>query len=138
VAETPFVIELTNRFNRGADPGPTGALGFEKAKSHMPVLKPRSMLVTFRVSAEEHEQLAQSCLKSGARSIADFVRAAALQQADVLNAPGGNLSGDLMTLSKGLRELDVMLGESRKRIRTVLGPIPQGTERVLRPTSRES
>jgi hypothetical protein len=103
----------------------------------MPVLKPRSMLVTFRVSAEEHEQLAQSSLKSGARSIADFVRAAALQKADALNAPGGNLSGDLMTLSKGLRELDVILGESRKRIRNVLGPVSPSAERTGRLTFRE-
>ncbi len=94
----------------------------------MPVLKPRSMLVTFRVSAEEHDRLAQSSWKSGARSIADFVRAAALQKAEAVNAPGGNLSGDLLTLSKGLRELDVILGESRKKIRSVLGPAPRAGE----------
>jgi hypothetical protein len=86
------------------------------------------MLVTFRVSAEEHEELAQSCLKSGARSIADFVRAAALQKAEAFQFPGGNLSGDLMTLSKGLRELDAILGETRKKIRNVLGPVPRAGE----------
>src|SRR5215471_2823571 len=94
----------------------------------MPVLKPRSMLVTFRVSPEEHEELAQSSVKSGARSIADFVRAAALQKAEAFQLPGGNLSGDLMTLSKGLRELDVVLADMRKKIRNVLGPVPRVSE----------
>lgn len=97
----------------------------------MPVLRPRSMLVTFRVSAEEHQQLAQSCLKSGARSIADFVRAAALQKAGALDLPGGSLSGDLMTLSKALRELDGILSETRRRIRAVLGPAPRPSEHGL-------
>jgi len=87
--------------------------------------------VTFRVSAEEHEELAQSCVKSGARSIADFVRAAALQRADAFHSPGGNLSGDLMTLSKGLRELDAVLGETRKKIRNVLGPVPRVSEHAM-------
>jgi hypothetical protein len=50
------------------------------------------MLVALRVSAAEHEKLAQSCLKTGSRSVADFVRAAALQKAEALNAPGGNLT----------------------------------------------
>ena len=95
------------------------------------------MLVTFRVSREEHEQLARACFATGARSIADFVRAAALQKAEALNIPGGNLSGDLMTLSKGLRELDVILGETRKRIRNVLGPVPRTSESAGHSTLRE-
>jgi len=94
----------------------------------MGVLKRRSVLITFRVSAEEHEQLEASCLKCGARSISDFVRVAALQKVQMLYGPAGGLSGDLMTLSKGLRELDVVLGDVRKRIRTVLGPIPRTNE----------
>lgn len=94
----------------------------------MGVLKRRSVLVTFRVSAEEHEQLEVSCLKCGARSISDFVRVAALQKVQMLYGPAGGLSGDLMTLSKGLRELDTVLGEVRKRIRAVLGPIPRAAE----------
>jgi hypothetical protein len=95
------------------------------------------MLVTFRVSAEEHEELAQSCVKSGARSIADFVRAAALQKAEASHSSGGNLSGDLMTLSKGLRELDAILGETRKKIRNVLGPVPRVSEHALHGGSTE-
>jgi len=86
------------------------------------------MLVAFRVSEEEHEQLAASCLRCGARSISDFVRVAALQRVEMLNSPGGGLSSDLMTLSKGLLELDLLLGGARKKIRNVLGPIPRTQE----------
>jgi hypothetical protein len=103
----------------------------------MPVLKPRSMLVTFRVSGEEHEELRQSCIKSGARSIADFVRAAALQKAEAFQFPGGNLGGDLITLSKGLRELDGILGETRKKIRNVLGPVPRESHHATHGGSSE-
>lgn len=83
-------------------------------------------MVTFRVSAEEYEALTKSCIECGARSIADFARAAALQKVQNLHVPAGNLSGDLMTLTKGLRELDIVLGDIRKRIRRVLGPAAEG------------
>jgi hypothetical protein len=86
------------------------------------------MLVTFRVSAEEHEELQASCLRCGARSISEFVRVAALQKVQMMYGPPAGLSGDLMTLTQGLRELDLMLGDIRKRIRSVLGPIPRGSE----------
>ncbi len=88
----------------------------------MVVLKRRSVLVTFRVSAEEHEGLKRACLKCGARSIADFARAAALQKVHTLQAPEGNIAGDLMTVSEALRDLDTILADTRGRIRAVLGP----------------
>jgi hypothetical protein len=89
----------------------------------MVVLKRRSMMVTFRVSSEEHEALTKSCEECGSRSIAEFARSAVLQRMQSLRAPSGNLTGDLMTLSKGLRELDVSLANVRKRIRGILGPV---------------
>lgn len=92
----------------------------------MVVLRRRSRLVTFRVSAEEYGALTQSCIDCGARSIADFARMAALQRVQTSHVPAGNLSGDLTTLSKGLRQLDLELGDLRKRIRTVLGPTGSG------------
>lgn len=92
----------------------------------MVVLKRRSVLVTFRVSQEEHEGLKRACLKGGARSIADFARAAALQKVHTSQAPEGNISGDLMTVSEGLRDLDASLTDMRKRIRAVLGPVIRG------------
>ena len=66
--------------------------------------------------------LMESCVSSGARSVADFARAAVLQRAQMLNAQSGTLSGDLTTLGESLGELDAMLILARKRIRDVLGP----------------
>jgi len=119
--------------------GLTGSGNGIESETPMVVLKRRSMLVTFRVSAEEHEELAKSCLECGARSIAEFARVAALQKVQMMHAPTGNLSGDLMTISKGLRELDISLADMRKRIRSVLGPtsLVRGRENERSATARE-
>jgi hypothetical protein len=89
----------------------------------MVVLKRRSMLVTFRVSSDEHAALTKSCMESGARSIADFARAAVLQRVQTLHAPSGDITGDLTTLSKSLRELDTHMAILRRRILAILGPV---------------
>jgi hypothetical protein len=89
----------------------------------MVMLKRRSRVVTFRVSPEEYDALTKSCFDCGERSIADFARAAALQRIKTLDTPPLNLSGDLMTLTTALRELDLSLAEIRVRIRGILGPV---------------
>jgi hypothetical protein len=89
----------------------------------MVVLKRRSMLVTFRVSSDEHAALTKSCMESGARSIADFARAAVLQRVQTLHAPSGDITGDLTTLTKSLRELDTHMATLRRRILAILGPV---------------
>jgi hypothetical protein len=89
----------------------------------MVVLKRRSMMVTFRLSSEEHEALTKACMECGARSIADFARAAVLQKMQSLRTPSGTIAGDLMSISKGLRQLDHSLGNLRKQIRSILGPV---------------
>jgi len=88
----------------------------------MVVLSRRSRLVTFRVSTNEYDNLRKSCLECGARSVAEFSRSAVLQTVKRLHVPDASLSGDLATLSKDLRELDLILADMRKRIRGVLGP----------------
>src|SRR5689334_7880962 len=88
----------------------------------MAILKRRSRLVTFRVSADELEAIQQCCMVSGARSVAEFARVAALQKAHMMNDEPGTLSGDLSRLSKQLRGIDASLAELRLRIRGVLGP----------------
>jgi len=95
---------------------------------NMLVMKRRSRLVTFRVSAEEHDTLMRSCVASGARSIADFARASVLHSSQRMDTPTATLSGDLTTLSKSLGELDASLSEIRKRIRGVLGMPLDGAE----------
>jgi len=89
----------------------------------MVVLKRRPMMVTFRLTSEEHEAMTKCCVESGARSLADFARAAVLQRMQSLRTPAGTITGDLMTLSKGLRQLDSSLGHLRKQIRGLLGPV---------------
>ena len=88
----------------------------------MTVLQKRSQLVAFRVSAEEYGTLLKSCVESGARSVADFARAAVLQRAQVIDSQAGTLHGDLTTVARTLAELDTTLDLVRKRIRDVLGP----------------
>lgn len=87
----------------------------------MPLLKRRSRLVTFRVSADEYEALAGCCMAVGARSIAEFARLAVLQHVQAQRMQSGSLSGDLATVSRVLSELDVSLADTRRRIRAVLG-----------------
>lgn len=109
----------------------------------MAILKRRSQLVTFRVSAEEHHALVKSCIASGARSMAEFARASVLQRAQMLETgsgalKAGHLSGDLITLSEALGELDAALIQMRKRIRSVLGPsVPSEHETVEQETVEE-
>ena len=93
----------------------------------MVILKRRSRLVTFRLSADEHDALTQTCMAVGARSVADFVRAAVLR--DVLREPAGSFMGDLSTLSTSLKDLDTSLIDMRKAIRGVLGPVEPKRER---------
>ena len=104
----------------------------------MVILKRRSRIVTFRVSAEEHDVLMESCVSSGARSIAEFARAAALQKAQMLDVLAGTLSGDLTTLSHALIELDESLTDIHKRIRGVLGPRRQAEGRSRQGERQES
>lgn len=88
----------------------------------MVVLTRRSKLISFRVSAEEHEALSKSCIASGARSVAEFARSAVLQK--IQEGQPGTLKGDLATLSRALAELDTTLLDMHKTIRGVLGPPP--------------
>jgi hypothetical protein len=94
----------------------------------MPVLRNNSRIVTFRVSSEEYEVLARSCMGSGARSLSEFARTAVFDRIEALSAPRLTLHSDLNTLGKALGELDVALREASRRISRLLGPV--GTERA--------
>jgi hypothetical protein len=89
----------------------------------MVLLKRRSRLVTFRVSADEYQELSNGCLSAGARSIAEFAREAVLQNVQAARMTRGTLSGDLATVSKALSELDTSLHDMRRMIRSVLGSV---------------
>jgi hypothetical protein len=67
--------------------------------------------------------LSRCSIETGARSVAEFVRLAVLQNMSASNAIRGTLSGDLATVSQALSELDTSLGDVRRRIRGVLGRV---------------
>jgi hypothetical protein len=67
--------------------------------------------------------LSRYSIETGARSVAEFVRLAVLQNMSASNATRGTLSGDLATVSQALSELDTSLGDVRRRIRGVLGRV---------------
>jgi hypothetical protein len=55
----------------------------------LPVYRPRTRLVNFRLSEEEYQQLKETCARSGARSVSDYARSSVLSgaaQAGVLAA----------------------------------------------------
>jgi hypothetical protein len=56
----------------------------------MPVSRPRTRLVNFRVNDEEYAALVAACSQNGARSISDFARLAVLRRA------GGGTRADKM------------------------------------------
>ena len=95
-------------------------------------------MVTFRLTSEEHEAMTKCCVETGARSLADFSRSAVLQRIQSLRTPASTIAGDLMTLSKGLRQLDSSLGLLRKQIRGLLGPVTSRLNGKTEPTSGSS
>lgn len=95
----------------------------------MAVLKRKARIVTYRVSGEEYDVLARSCLRSGARSLAEFSRTAIFDKVAALSAPSLGLNRDLSTLGKALAELNCALREASSRINRLLGPVDTGPAR---------
>jgi hypothetical protein len=89
----------------------------------MTILRKKSRIVTFRVSADEYETLTKICMESAARSISEFARAAVIDRLQSTGSPGVNLTGDLTTLGRALGDLDSSLRATSKRIRKLLGPV---------------
>jgi hypothetical protein len=44
----------------------------------LPVYRPRTRLVNFRLSEDEYQMLKDTCARSGARSVSDYARSAVL------------------------------------------------------------
>ena len=92
----------------------------------MPLLRGKSRIVTFRVTEEEFQVLSRACLNSAARSLSGFARDAIFEKVQRVGSPRFDLSGDLVTLSKTLEQLDDALREASNRIRRLLGPTGEG------------
>jgi len=84
-------------------------------------MRRKARLVTFRLSAEEYELLAETSTATGSRSISDFTRNAVISQSKLAGVPRGLLSDDLATISRELFELDVELRQICERIERVIG-----------------
>jgi hypothetical protein len=85
------------------------------------ILISRSHLVTFRLTAEEYENLKVACATERARSIAEFARSSVLQKVEAHQNHKVSLVEDLATLTAHLGELDGVLVDIRERISRVLG-----------------
>lgn len=87
----------------------------------MTSLKSRSKLITFRLDPQEHEALKQVCVTSSARSVSEFAREAVLNAIESNGTRPPTLTGDLQTISAGLRDLDDALQSLRTLIARILG-----------------
>lgn len=87
----------------------------------MPMLRPRTRLITVRLSEAEYQDLTRFCAEAGSRSFSDFAREAILQRAQMIGFVRGSLAGDLTVLGDQLSEIDDVLRTLSKRIQRVLG-----------------
>ncbi|MFN7543743.1 MAG: plasmid mobilization protein [Acidobacteriota bacterium] len=60
----------------------------------MPVYRPRTRLVNFRLSEEEYQQLKETCARSGARSVSDFARSSVLSGAAQADVPAASFPSE--------------------------------------------
>lgn len=81
----------------------------------------RTRLVTFRVTADEHNSLTRACSTEGARSVSDYARSAVLTRITIHKASRFSLGDDLATLGSRLEEIDRALKELSGTIERVLG-----------------
>ena len=78
----------------------------------MPVPRPRTRLVNFRVSDDEYEILRTACVQRGARSISDFARLAVLGRAGTDDCQAESLQWRLSLLGRKMTELEGRLGQA--------------------------
>ena len=81
----------------------------------------RTRLVTFRISAEEHDSLTNACANEGARSVSDYARSAVLARMMIHKGSRLSLGDDLTTLGSRLEEIDRALQDLSRTIGRVMG-----------------
>jgi hypothetical protein len=89
--------------------------------TRMPFDHSRTCLLTLRLTDREYELVKTVSVQQGSRSVAEFLRRAALYQ--VTRAGEGNVSfaDDLATLTVRLQELEESLKDTSSRISRLLG-----------------
>jgi hypothetical protein len=72
----------------------------------MPVNRPRTRLVNFRVNEEEYAAVLAACSQNGARSVSDFARLAVMRQAAVDEKQATSIQWRLSALGHKMSELE--------------------------------
>jgi hypothetical protein len=72
----------------------------------MPVYRPRTRLVNFRVNEEEYAVLLTACSQNGARSVSDFARLAVMRHAGVDERQATSMQWRLSALGHKMSELE--------------------------------
>jgi len=72
----------------------------------MPVYRPRTRLVNFRVNEEEYATLLAACSQNGARSVSDFARLAVMRQAGADEKNAVSMQWRLAALGHKMSELE--------------------------------
>ena|SRR5207247_5036488 len=102
----------------------------------MGVFKPRTRIVSFRLSDEEYEALKTLCLAQGAHSVSEYARA---MTCGVLNERPGPLNGkfesDLRTLRQIVSDLQEEMGRLTQIVEgsgssLIAGPVTESASRT--------
>ncbi|MEP6961885.1 MAG: hypothetical protein ABI995_07400 [Acidobacteriota bacterium] len=87
-------------------------------------MKPRSRLVSFRVTQEELEHLRAACLMQGARNVSEFARSAVLDLSQLSPRAASNMGVQLLerstVLELQLAELRNALQQNHEMLRVAL------------------
>jgi hypothetical protein len=87
---------------------------------HMTVLKPRTRMISVRLSEEEYSALRRLCLVTGARSVSDFTRDAMRVILTGVNREDG-LGSHMDEFRAQVRSLDKKIEQLAAEITTVKG-----------------
>jgi hypothetical protein len=79
------------------------------------VFKSRTHAITFRLAESEYNELRETALSQGARSISDFARAAVLNKVGTPSVSAG-MNEDLTSLNLRLEVFELALRDLRGRI----------------------
>jgi hypothetical protein len=83
----------------------------------MAVFKPRTRLVSFRLSDDEYEHLRKASLSRGARSVSDYARAALCRLlADGLELGSDGLEAKVLQLDEQMQQLSLELHRLQQSI----------------------
>jgi len=85
----------------------------------MPVYRPRTRLVNFRVNEEEYATMCAACSQNGARSISDFARLAVLRHAAADERQATSMQWRLSALGHKMSELECRVSQVLRLLESV-------------------